>query len=58
MKHRLAIDIIADFSHPDDARRAVTRALVNTLEPPLITGWYTIQLDDQPAVDTAKETLP
>ena len=44
MKHRIVVDIVADFSHPDDARRVITRALVSALEPPLVTSWYTLEL--------------
>jgi|TARA_R110000744_G_scaffold145453_10_gene258124 hypothetical protein len=44
MNHQIVVNIAADFSHPDDARRAITRALVSALQPPLVTSWYTLEV--------------
>jgi hypothetical protein len=48
MKHRIQLDIVADFSHPDDARRAITRALVEQLRPPLTTTWFVLDMTSEP----------
>ena len=47
MKHRIHLDIVADFADADIARTRIIRALVEQLQPPLVTSWYTIEHDTQ-----------
>jgi len=48
MKHRIHLDIVADFADPDIARTRIIRALVEQLQPPIVTSWYTLEHDMQP----------
>ena len=58
MKQRITLDIVADFADADIARIRIIRTLVEQLQPPLVTSWYTIEHDTQTVNNTAKETLP